>query len=220
MKRNILFRAILPLVIVLSLLACSRQHSLRPLHSARVVPYQLELEFSSALKELYYVFSGPAFTYGRFPVNARLSALLRHQAQQQSSPNASRQVLLKVHVVQLKTEFDEIGQNRLAEPVLVAMAGSTVWSLLISDRDREGDFSLPERTSKTARMALLLRLERSGQLLGEKKLEVEHTESHYWYNDSPVFIDYHRYNYEPVLDELYRKVLAEVGSFVEQTLGV
>ena len=217
MKRNILFRSLLSLTVALSLLACSRQYSLSNLPSPTAVPYQLELVFSSALEELYYVFSGPAFTYGRFPVNERLSALLREQTQRQSSPKASRKVVLKVHIEQLKTAFEEIGQNRRVEPVLVAMLGGGR-SLLAGDNDRQGDFSLPEATYKTARMTVFLQLEIAGQQLGEEKVEVEHTRSHYWYDESTFFVDYYRYSYEPVLDEIYRKVLAEVGGFVGQTL--
>ncbi len=224
MKRNIFLRSLLSLTIALSVLACSRPYSLSNLPSTRVVPYQLKLEYSSALEDLYYVLAGPAFSYDRFPVNARLSALLKEQTQQQSFPRASSLVTLKVHIEQLKTEFDEIGLNHPAEPVLVAMAGSAVlgggWSFLANDNDRQGDFSLPEETHKTARMTLILQLERAGQLLGEKKVEVEHTASHYWYHESTIFVDYYRYSYEPVLDGVFRKVLAEVGMFVEQTLGV
>jgi hypothetical protein len=224
MKSKILFKSLLSLLVALSVLACSRPYSLSNLPSTRVVPYQLKLEFSSALEDLYYVLSGPAFSYGRFPVNARLSALLKEQTQQQSSPRASSLVVLKVHVEQLKTEFDEIGQNRPAEPVLVAMAWPSVpgggWSFLASDYDRQDDFPLPEETHKRAQMTLSLQLERAGQLLGEKKVKVEHTASHYWYYESLAFADYYRYSYEPVLDEIFRKVLAEAGTFVEQTLGV
>ncbi len=222
-KRNLLFRVLLSLTIALSLLACSRPYSLSNLPATTVVPYQLQLEFSSALDDLYYVLSGPIETYSRFPVNARLSGLLREQTLQQSSLGASSQVILKVHIEQLNTEFDEIGQIRPEEPVLVAMAGSVFFgrggSFLAGDKDRRGDFSLPEATYKTARMAVSLRLERAGEALGDKRVVVEHTESHYWYDEGSMFVEKYRYSYESVLNEIYRKVLAEVGTFVEQTLG-
>ncbi len=223
MKSNIPLRVLLSLTVALSVLACSRPYSLSNLPSPTVVPYQLKLEFSSALEDLHYVLSGPAFTYDRFPVNARLSSLLREQAKRQSSTGATRQAVLQVHIEQLQTEFDEIGQNRPEKQVLVAMTGAAVAGggqlLLASDPDGQDGFPLPEVTHKTARMTLFLQLKRAGQQVGEKRVEVEHTESHYWYYEGSGFVGYYRYSYEPVFDEIYRKVLAEVGTFVEQTLG-
>ncbi len=218
MKSNILLKSLLSLTLALSLSACSKPYSLSNLPKTTAVPYQLQLEFSSALDDLYYVFSGPALTYSRFPVNTRLSALFREQTQQQSSPSAPSRAVLKIHIEQLKTEFDEIGQNRPAEPVLVATLGDGR-AFLAGDFNQGGDFPLPRITRKTARMTLLLQLERAGQTLEEKRVEIEHTESHNWYEEDGSFVDYYRYSYKPVLDGIYRKALVEVGTFVEQTLG-
>lgn len=218
MSRKIFCRWFLALVVVAGGLACSRPYTLSELPPATVVPYQLQLEFSSALDELYYVLSGPAQTYARFPVNARLSALLREQARRQSAPGAVEEAVLRVHIEQLQTEFEEIGQNRLREPVLIAVAGTVTPWLLAGDVDGGGDFPLPESTTKTARMTLSLQLERAGEPLGEKKVAVEHAEKRYWYHEPSLFVDSYRYSYAPVLDGIYRKTLVEVGSFVEQTL--
>jgi len=224
MKKNFLFKSFLFGVLALSLFACSRPYSLSRIPSAAAVPYQLKLEFSSALNELYYVFSGPAPTYARFPVNARLSVLLKEQTMRQSSPAATSMVTLKVHIENVTTDFDEIGLIHPEKNVQIAMAEPAVLSdgrFFLADfmGDRDGGGSLPEATHKTIRMRVLLQLEKAGQVLGEKRLEVEHTESHYWYDESGVLIDYYRYSYEPVFDEIYRKVLAETGAFVAQTLG-
>ncbi len=224
MTRHIFLRLFFSLALALSVLACSRPYSLSRLPVATPVPYQLSLEFSSALEDLYYVMSGPAFTYARFPVNERMTALLKAQTQRQSSLGASGQAVLRVRIEKLQTMFDEIGlKDRPRKPILVAMAGTVVSDagrlFLISDIDSGGDFPLPVSTRKTVRMTLLLQVEKAGQQLGEKRVVVEFTEAHHWYDEDSVSVDYYRYNFEPVLDEVYRKALAEVGAFVEQTLG-
>ncbi|MCF6178012.1 MAG: hypothetical protein L3J63_01295 [Geopsychrobacter sp.] len=223
MKKHILLKSFLMLTMILVLFGCSRPYSLSRLPSPTVVPYQLTLDFSSTLNDLYYIFSGPAFTYDRFPVNARLSALLRGQTGQQSSPTASNPVVLKIRIEQLTTGFEEIGFNPVEGSVFPVMAKLTPGSgqfLLASGIDGTGgDFPLPEATHKSANMKVLLQLERAGQLLAEKTLDVAYTESHYWYDEDSVLVDYYRYSYAPVLDEIYRKVLAETGDFVAQVLG-
>jgi len=193
-----------------------------PPEPIRQVPYQISLNFSSNLPELYYVMSGPGFTYGRFRVNERFSGLLRELASNQSLPGSEAAATLDVHIASLQTEFDEIGQRPAIHPGRVKVAAlqpiTKVASLELAADMEPGDFNLPETTYKRARLELQLRLRVGDQIVAERLIQVKHTERHDWYDESPAMLSLKRYDYGSVFEDLYRKALKEVSQFLEEVL--
>jgi len=187
------------------------------------VPYRINVDFSSELPDRYYVMSGPAFTYGRFRVNKRFSALLRQRTVKQSNPTSSTAVQLEVHITALHTDFEEIGLGPTVRPLNLAMAGMLASAndggMGVQDNMDRGDFNLPETTYKTADMDLLVSLQKGGQVIAKRPIRAHFTEQHDWYNETPdVLLDRHRYDYGSVLEGVYREALKEISRFIEETL--
>lgn len=190
-----------------------------PPEPVTALPYQFSLKFSSTLPELYYVLSGPAYTYGRFPVNRDFSARVQERLARQSQPGAERTAVLEVRLESLETSFEEIGSAPGKRYYHLAESGTfmadTGPMLLAGDFDSDGDFNLPEETTKLATMDLTVRLTRDGALVAEKDLSVSYRETYNWYFDHPAMQNYARYSYEPVLQGLYREALREISRFLE-----
>ena len=185
-------------------------------------PYQLSLDFHSTLPDPYYVLSGPAQTYDRFPVNERFAQLLRERLARQSQPGAERNAVLAVYVEALHTSFDEIGLGPKSGNIRLAMnetAMADAGPEMVGDMDRDGDFNLPEETIKQATMELRLVLSSAGRVLGEKSLNVSYTEKHNWYFEHPATLVFARYGYASVLEGLYREAQQEISGFLAAQLG-
>jgi|GEM_PF-2054531 len=185
------------------------------------VPYNLSVGFSSQLPDLYYVMSGPAFTYARFRVNDRFAALLKRQVTRQSTPDSGSSAQLTVKITALHTDFEEIGMAPAKRPIRVAMAaaaghGRDIGLDLVQDNT---DFNLPETTSKSAVMDLQVRLDAGNRPPAERRIHVDYTERHDWYFEGKsVTLNRDRYDYDSVLEGLYREALKKISQFVGETL--
>jgi len=214
--------AALWICVVLLSAACAPTGITEPTVSGPL-PARLELAFASQLPDPYYVLSGPAYTYGRFRVNAEFRDYLRDRLQLAAPPGSTRTGTLKVEVLSLDTGFDEVGlRSPSGPPRQLAWLGnpeSSAGGLQIADREMDGDLNLPETTIKQATMVLRVQLTEAGKVLIDEQLQSSFTERYDWYFDQPAMQNWARYDYRAVFQGLYRQAWRQLYELLERRLG-
>jgi len=215
--------AMLWICVVLLSAACAPTRIAEPTVSG-TLPARLELVFASQLPDPYYVLSGPAFTYGRFRVNAEFSDFLRDRLRSAAPPGSTRSGTLKVEVLSLDTGFDEVGLRSPAGPPrqlawLENPEASAGGLQIADDQEMDGDLNLPETTIKQATMVLRVQLSEAGKVLVDEKLQASFTERYDWYFDHPAMQNWARYDYHSVFKGLYRQAWRELYELLERGLG-
>jgi len=214
-------RTVLWLGLTLFLASCAPT-VVQPQPETGVLPVRLELAFHSELPDLYYVLSGPAYTYGRFRVNEDFAGYLRQQLRAVSASGESPEARIAVELLSLTTDFNEIGAGPPAvHPGRLAMATdpSRIRALqAVADIESDGDFNLPETTIKQAAMTFRVKLSRGERVLAEETLQASFSERYDWYFDHPAMQNWARYDYGSVLQGLYRQAWQQLREFVVRNL--
>lgn len=218
-----MLRKIWSFSLVLLVAACMPLANQKP-QVEKPLPARLELSFQSNLPDLYYVMSGPAFTYNRYPVNKDFSHYLRGRLQAAAGPPSAPTGRLEVKVLTLTTDFDEIGSALPSSPARqLAMLNSdspAARLLLAEDVDRDGDFNLPESTTKKAVMTYRVTLTLGGKVVAKDDLQASFSKRYDWYMDPPIMSqDTARYDYGEVFDGLYRQAWQQLRGFLDRNLS-
>jgi hypothetical protein len=192
-------------------------------------PVPVETRLTSALRDPYYVLTGPVETYRGYRLERRFGRLLDEYAGRKSGAGGPP-LLLTVHLESLTTGYHQIGGRQRERryraalpgtrpPLLLASAGGPEGSLVGLrrfgglDRD-DGGPSIPYEITKRATLTAVVAVADRGDTLVRETVTREAVEVVSWE-------DYDRwaYDYGGVLEEAFRKVLAEADRLVDEAVA-
>lgn len=187
-----------------------------PIAVARRAPAPVSVRFTSSVPDRYAVLAGPAESYRRIDVNARLKALLDNYAQVKSGPTKGAPVEVLVHLESITTGYERIGaisptRTRLA--LGPSRAASDAQPLLAQEGEPFED-SRPYQITKTVDVNLAAEVRRSGLAPLKKDLTAKRTEV-----VERRDIDRWAYDYGALVDEALREAVRQLDAFVDEAAG-
>lgn len=172
--------------------------------------YRIELTFSSSVPDGYYVLSGPAASYARYPLNHDLRKALEGYRARSEGPPGAVPVRLGVHLESVSTDYHELGADlgrgglRLAAFPGVRRANG--------DSDWDGP-SIPEEITKS--VVLMMEVEVAGPARAPRKVSLHASASEVVRRDQ---WDRWAYDYRGVLSKAVRNAVVEVDRVVRRAL--
>ncbi|PNU21775.1 hypothetical protein C2E25_00670 [Geothermobacter hydrogeniphilus] len=213
----------LPLLIVLLLSSCTEPPLVRRTREpAASVPYRLELDFSSALPDPFYLFAGPMETYNRYPVNGALKRLLTETLDRQQGAAGSLQAVVAFRLLALIPRFDQYGLLNFPVSRTVMVFEEKAFFLQRAEMDGGGDggIDLPLEVHRGATLIGELRIRVEGREIHRQTLEIVVREVIYRDDDDrSKYLYSDRFDFGPVLERVLLKSAAEVSRIVALTLG-
>lgn len=178
------------------------------------VPYKILLHYSSDLPNPYYVLSGPFQSYGRFQVNAFFQDRLEAYLSDKSDPRAAQAIELLVHVTQLQTTYDRLGNLPApVHPVRLAALGMGFGGLgfggLIGDQDDDR----PQQITKTAQLHAQVTIKLPDQ--SAKREEIIGRSIQILERED---MGLRTHDYSPLIAEVQAAAIDEIDRLLDQTL--
>ena len=191
-----------------------------PLPSPARTPFDLTLEYTSELNDPYYVTSGPAESYARYPISAQFRALIERQTAALSTPGSPRRATLSVRVTTLTTRYDQLGAAPTPHPPTGPRYGSmqqhptVVPATFLAEYQMDGNSNIPEEIRKGATLTAAVELHGDGFAPVQQTVRAVHDDVIVRWDYSPLWA----YNYTEVLDLTLRAATAEITAVVQATL--
>ncbi|HSH69796.1 MAG TPA: hypothetical protein VK997_07750 [Deferrisomatales bacterium] len=197
-----------------------------PLPPLPRTPYAIELVYTSALADPYYVMAGPAESYARYSITTQFEALLRHQLVQLSDPASDRSATLAVHLSALTTRYRRLGSSpppTAPQGPRYAMLGTDPPAFLaawqtgrfgdLMDREDQ-DADIPAEIRKGATLFATVELSGDGVPSLRQSVAAEYDDLITRWEFDPR----DAYSYTDVLDQTLRVATAEITAIVQTTL--
>ncbi|MDF1552514.1 MAG: hypothetical protein P1P84_05595 [Deferrisomatales bacterium] len=198
----------------------------QPLPPPPRTPYAIDLVYTSALADPYYVMAGPAESYARYSITAQFAALLQHQLVQLSDPGSARAATLTVHLSALTTRYRRLGSSpppAAPQGTRYAMLGSDPPAILaawqtgrfgdLMDREDQ-DADIPAEIRKGATLIATVEISGDGVAPLRQTVTAEYDDLITRWEFDPR----DAYSYTDVLDQTLRVATAEITAIVQTTL--
>jgi hypothetical protein len=192
---------------------------------AKQVAGKVEVRFSSAIADPYYVLSGPVESYESFHFNGMFRGALERYAAAKSGPGEGL-VKLVVHLERLSTGYRQLGAGLPPAGAPLARAGrlqlasadaGAPLGLISQFRDDGGDWSFPEEITKSAALGFAVEVQSAGSAPSRESLSVSADVTVTWDDLDPWGPQWSAkaYAYGPVLEAVTRNAIRRIDALLE-----
>lgn len=207
------------ILLLILLSACAAGSKMEPKPDVEKLPYNFQLDFSSQLPVYVVPTQGPIDAHQRYRFNEKLEKRLRALLSARSAETSDAKVVVTVHVLALKFDYEEIGG--IEQPVLpkLAVRGLFLPGGMSALKEDDGGMDIPYETVKTAVIRFRISVRQGDRKPVTTEFSEKFTESVMW-DDMRANWPYDYHTFDRVIAGVVDKVVNACNRTLEENFSL